>query len=654
MKNFKLVSMYKPSGDQPKAIKELVDGLKKNKQHQVLLGVTGSGKTFTLANVINETNRPALVISHNKTLAAQIYQELKELFPENKVEYFISYFDYYRPESYIPRQDLYIEKSSTTNDEIEAMRISTLNSLLNHHDTIVVASVAAIYGAFNPNEYKKHFLKIFNGQKIDLKTIKTNLVQMLYLNKGIQPDINFGEFQSYGSVVTICPGYKFNGLIRIELFDDEIESIKIIDRVTKDVIEIIDEMTIYPSTTFIMDKNFASSVCNEIEEDLNDQLKFFKEQDKPLEYERLKQRIFNDIDSIKEFGYTKGMENYARYLDRRKPGEKPYTMLDYLPKDTVIYIDESHLMLPQLEAMYKGDYSRKKTLVDYGFRLPSALDNRPLKYEEFFNYNFPKIYLSATPNEEREIEYANGEVITQIIRPTGLLDPIIEVLPKQNQSAKIFDMLQEQIKKQERTLILTTTKNSAEEFSNFLKEKKIKSAYIHHELEVFERNAILTGLRAGKFDVVIGINLLKEGIDLPEVSLIIILDADLGGMNRDKTSLIQIVGRGARNDHSKVVFFADSYSEAMKQTIEDNLTKRKIQIKYNQDNNIIPQTIIKPIPKIDLDLILNSKITKDNKFKADKGYIKKLIKKMDEAAKNWRFEEAAEIKNLLFELGHKF
>ncbi|MGX9394792.1 excinuclease ABC subunit UvrB [Mycoplasma sp. 1781] len=655
MKNFKLVSDYKPSGDQPQAINKLIQGLKEGKKHQVLLGVTGSGKTFTLANVIQNSNRPALVISHNKTLASQLYNELKELFPENKVEYFVSYFDYYRPESYLPKDNLFIEKSSTINKEIESMRISAFNSLLNRRDTIVVASVAAIYGAFNPHEYKKYLLNIYVGMGISIKEIKYSLVQMGYQNKKIYPDIEFGEFSAYGSVLTICPGYKHNGQIRIEVNENNIiESIKIINSITKDVIEIVSSTTIFPCTTYIMNKDWIQMISAEIKDELSSQLDFFKSNNKLLEYERLNERINADIASIEDFGYTKGMENYSRYLDRRLPGQKPYTMFDYLPKDAVIYIDESHLLLPQLEGMYLGDKSRKDTLVEYGYRLPSALDNRPLKYEEFFEYDFPRIYMSATPSKKREIEYANGEVITQIIRPTGLLDPEIEIMLKENQQAKIYDLLKSQIQRNERTLILTLTKESAEEFSDFLKEKKFKSAYIHHELEIFERNAILAGLRMGKFDVVIGINLLKEGIDLPEVSLIIVLDADLNGFSRDTSSLIQIVGRAARNDHGKVVFFADKVSEAMKETIDDNLKKREIQIKFNKEHNIIPKTVIKPIPKINVDLILNSKFGNDYKLKAKKSYINELIREMQLASKKWDFAKAQEIKDLLFELGYDF
>ncbi|PZW01524.1 excinuclease ABC subunit UvrB [Metamycoplasma auris] len=650
MNEFKLVTNFLPSGDQPKAIEQLVNGIKENKKHQVLLGVTGSGKTFTLANVIAKTNRPALVISHNKTLASQLYSELKELFPHNKVEYFISYFDYYRPEAYKPAEDLYIEKSSITNKEIEAMRISTLNSLITRYDTIVVASVAAIYGAFNPEEYKKHFLKLEVSEQISKKNIKSSLVRMHYQNMGVFPDIEQGQFKSVGDVITVAPGYKFDYLIRIELQDNQVIGIKLIEPITMEVAKKLDEIIIYPCTSFLIDQSYIEPICEEIEDDLIERVKYFKDNNKLVEAQRLESRINADIDSIKEFGYTSGMENYARYIDNRKPGQKPYTLFDYLNKDTILYIDESHLMLPQIKGMYEGDRSRKEKLVEYGWRLPSALDNRPLRYDEYLKIDLPRIYLSATPADE-EINLAGGEIITQFIRPTGLLDPIIEIRPKAGQIQLIHDLIKNQITNNERTLILTHTKENAEELSNYLKKYKIKSAYIHEEFEVFERNAILTDLRVGKYDVVIGINLLREGIDLPEVSLILVLDADVNGLGRDRKSLIQIVGRAARNDHGKVIFFADSMSKAMSETIADNKLKRDIQQKYNHQHNIIPKTIIKPISKINLNIASNIKFKKKAKLTINKTYIAELVREMKEAAKNLDFDKAIEIKNYLSDLG---
>ncbi|WP_330463299.1 excinuclease ABC subunit UvrB [Metamycoplasma gateae] len=651
MNNFKLFSNFKPSGDQPQAIKNLVVGLKEGKKHQVLLGVTGSGKTFTLANVIKESNRPAIVISHNKTLASQIYQELKELFPENKVEYFISYFDYYRPEAYLPSTDLFIEKTSMINKEIEAMRISTINSLISRRDTIVVASVASIYGAFNPNEYRKHYLLLKTGLKEKKKNILNQLVKMRYVNKGFFPEIESGEFKAVGDVITISPGYKFNSLIRIELLDDSIEKITLINPITKEVLQTLEEIIIYPCTNFLINQANMEKICEEIQVELNEQIDFFRKNNKLIESQRIEERISADIDSIREFGHTKGMENYARYIDGRKPGEKPYTLFDYLPKDAIIFVDESHLMLPQIEGMYNGDFSRKNNLVEYGFRLPSSLDNRPLKFEEFDDINLQRIYLSATPGD-KELDLTDGEITTQYIRPTGLLDPIIQIKPKENQIAVIHDLIKEQIKNNERSLILTTTKSSAEELSKYLKEHKINSAYIHEEFEVFERNAVLTGLRMGKYDVVIGINLLREGIDLPEVSLILVLDADTPGFSRNKRSLIQIVGRAARNDHGKVIFFADVITDSMQQTIDDNIMKRSIQKKYNEENDIIPKTIVKPIPKIDANLVLKTKFNKKLKLKANKDYIEDLVNEMKEAARAQDFRKAADLQNLLFDLGY--
>ncbi|MBN4089388.1 excinuclease ABC subunit UvrB [Mycoplasma enhydrae] len=650
MKKFKLVSKFQPSGDQPQAINQLAEGIINNKKHQVLLGVTGSGKTFTLANVIAKTNRPALVISHNKTLASQLYMELKELFPENRVEYFISYFDYYRPEAYIVSSDQYVEKTSKNNKQIEAMRMSAVNALSTRYDTIVVASVASIYGEFNPKEYRKHFFPISVGQKTTKKEIMRNLIKLRYENKRLAPQIEQGEFSSFGNIITISPGYKFDYHIQIELYDDEIVKISFIDPITKDEVEQVKELTIFPSTTYLINMDNMDQICNEIEKEMEERVSYFKQNEKYVEAQRIEDRTRNDLDSIREFGYTNGMENYSRYMDGRKAGQKPYTLFDYLHEDTVIYIDESHLMLPQLKGMYEGDRSRKETLVQYGFRLPSALDNRPLKYSEYQQIDLPRVYLSATPGDE-EISNAEGELITQFIRPTGLLDPIIEIKPKANQINVIHDLLKEQISKNERTLILTHTKKNAEELAYYLKEKKFKSAYIHNEFKVFERNNILNGLRLGKYDVVIGINLLREGIDLPEVSLILVLDADITGLSRDKRSLVQIVGRAARNDHGRVIFFANEMTKSMKETIDDNLLKRSIQQKYNLEHNIVPQTIIKPIPKIIQDVALNFKIEDiGNESKThNRKYIKQLIREMDEAARNRNFDRAIEIQTYLRE-----
>lgn len=654
MEKFKLVSNYKPAGDQPEAINELVHGVLEGKEHQVLLGVTGSGKTFTMANVINQLNRPTLVISHNKTLASQLYSELRELFPENRVEYFVSYFDFYKPEAYIPKSDLYIEKTSRNNKDLEAMRMSALNALSIRRDTIVVASVAAIYAEFNPKEYIQSFMPIESHMKIKLRDLLTKLVNLGYEKHN--GDLSSGQFFNKGEVIEICPGYTSESNIRIEMFDDYIERIALINPLTKSIVEVRKSLTIFPATTYNVEKGYIENICNSIESELKERVAYFKSQNQLLEAQRIHDKTLNDIDSLKEFGYVKGIENYARYVDKREPGQKPYTIFDYLPKDAVIFVDESHLMIPQIIGMYEGDRSRKETLIKYGFRLPSALDNRPLKFNEYEEYKFPRIYMSATPGDY-EINKANGELVTQYIRPTGLLDPIIEIHSKENQIQDIHDLLKLQIEKKERTLILTTTKKNAEELSLYLSEFKIKSAYIHDGFKTFERNEILKGLRMGKFDVVIGINLLREGIDLPEVSLICVLNADSMGLMRDARSLIQIVGRASRNDHGKVIFYADNITTSMQKAIVDNEHKRTLQIKYNKEHNITPKSIIKPIPApIQGSILLedNKAIKEANRTIHNKKYIDNMIGHMKELARAKKYEEAIEIRDYLIELGVEF
>ncbi|AYN65621.1 excinuclease ABC subunit UvrB [Metamycoplasma hominis] len=654
MEKFKLVSNYKPAGDQPEAINELVHGVLEGKEHQVLLGVTGSGKTFTMANVINQLNRPTLVISHNKTLASQLYSELRELFPENRVEYFVSYFDFYKPEAYIPKSDLYIEKTSRNNKDLEAMRMSALNALSIRRDTIVVASVAAIYAEFNPKEYIQSFVPIESHMKIKLRDLLTKLVNLGYEKHN--GDLSSGQFFNKGEVIEICPGYTSENNIRIEMFDDYIERISLINPLTKSIVEVRKSLTIFPATTYNVEKGYIENICNSIESELKERVAYFKSQNQLLEAQRIHDKTLNDIDSLKEFGYVKGIENYARYVDKREPGQKPYTIFDYLPKDAVIFVDESHLMIPQIIGMYEGDRSRKETLIKYGFRLPSALDNRPLKFNEYEEYKFPRIYMSATPGDY-EINKANGELVTQYIRPTGLLDPIIEIHSKENQIQDIHDLLKLQIEKKERTLILTTTKKNAEELSLYLSEFKIKSAYIHDGFKTFERNEILKGLRMGKYDVIIGINLLREGIDLPEVSLICVLNADSMGLMRDARSLIQIVGRASRNDHGKVIFYADNITTSMQKAIVDNEHKRTLQIKYNKEHNITPKSIIKPIPApIQGSILLeDNKATKEaNRTIHNKKYIDNMIKHMKELARAKKYEEAIEIRDYLIELGVEF
>ncbi|MDC8917309.1 excinuclease ABC subunit UvrB [Metamycoplasma hyosynoviae] len=654
-RKFILHSSFKPSGDQPEAIDELVSGLEENKEHQVLLGVTGSGKTFTLANVISRVNRPALIISHNKTLASQLYSELKELFPENRVEYFVSYFDYYKPEAYIPKSDLFIEKTSRNNKVLEAMRMSAINALSIRSDTIVVSSVAAIYGEYNPTEYRNNFMPIEIGQKILRKNFLSELIKIGYSRNKM--NIDRGEFDVKGDVYEIAPGYTNDYNLRVETFDDEIEAISQINPITKEKIKNFNSITIFPATTYTVNPNMMENVISQIENDLKERIEFFEKNNKLLEAQRIKDRVLNDIDSIKEFGYVNGIENYARYLDGRKPGERPYTLFDYLPSNAIIFIDESHLMIPQLNGMHNGDRSRKTTLVEYGFRLPSALDNRPLKFEEFENFTFPKIYLSATPGDY-EINKTNGEITTQYIRPTGLLDPIIEIRPKSNQIQDIYDNIKSQIAKNERTLILTTTKKYAEELALYLKEQKIKCAYIHDQFKTFERNEIIKSLRMGKYDVVIGINLLREGLDIPEVSLICVLNADTNGFMRDKRSLIQIVGRASRNDHGKVLFYADTLTDSMRECIEDNINKRTIQNEYNIKNNIVPKTIQKPIPQsIQSSFVIDDiaeyfdKQKNTVNLKNNKVYVQKLIEQMNKYSNENKFEEAILVRDHLLEIG---
>ncbi|PAF54704.1 excinuclease ABC subunit UvrB [Mycoplasmopsis agassizii] len=652
---FKLVSKYQPSGDQPQAIKELVEGLNQGKKDQVLLGVTGSGKTFTIASVIEQVQRPVIVLSHNKTLASQLFVELKEFFPDNRVEYFISYFDYYRPEAYLPSTDTYIDKTSARNEEIEAMRMSTLNSLLTERNTIVVASVASIYGTQNPEEYELGFMKIEVGKTIKRREFFLELVKRQYERNHVS--LSPGEFNVKGDVIEIYPSWTTENIIRIDLFGDEIEKISLIDPLNKTVVKTYKNYTLYPASAYVTNHTTMQNAIKLIREEFESRKEEFAQQNKLLELQRLEQRIKTDIDNLVEFSMTPGIENYSRHLDGRAEGEKPFTLLDYFPEDTLMIIDESHMMIPQIHAMYKGDRSRKMSLVEYGFRLPSALDNRPLKFEEFEKYEFQKIYVSATP-EKYELARANDYATRLVIRPTGLLDPVIEVRKSENQIEDIYDELQKQIAKNERSLILTTTKRYSEELTRYFQSKKQKVAYIHSEHTTFERDEILRKLRKGIYDFVIGINLLREGIDLPEVSLIIILDADKESFMRNTRSLIQIVGRAARNQNGRVIMYADSISKSMKATIEDNEAKRAIQIAYNQEHNIIPKTVIKPIPEpiqghgIEnaVSYYLSSEKKKKEKVLAKDEVIKQLEKQMKDAAKEMNYERAAELRDLILEL----
>ena len=651
---YKLKSDYNPAGDQLEAISQLTDGVIKNKKNQVLLGVTGSGKTFTIANVIANVNKPVIVLSHNKTLASQLYSELKGFFPENRVEYFVSYFDYYRPEAYLPQKDVYVDKTSKTNQDLEAMRMASLNALTMRKDSIVVASVAAIYGSINPQEYKSTFYNIEVGMVVKRNDFFINLIKRQYKRNNIE--LVSGCFGVKGDVVEIAPGWTNEYLIRVEFFGDDIEKIARIDPLTKKVKKFYNSLVIFPAAVYSVQDQTINRAINLIEHELSGRLEYFKSNGKLLEYQRLNDRTKNDVDSLKEFGYCSGIENYARHIDGREENEKPFTILDYLPKDALVIIDESHMMIPQLNGMYNGDRARKNNLVDYGFRLPSALDNRPLKFEEFEKYKFQKIFVSATPGDY-EIDLVEGEIISQIIRPTGLLDPTIEIFPSDNQIEDIYDRIQKQIKKNERSFILTTTKRTSEELTKHFQSLGVKIAYLHSDYKTLERNEILRKLRKGVYDVVVGINLLREGIDIPEVSLIMVLDADKESFFRSKRSLIQITGRAARNVNGHVVFYANEISKSMQETIDDNQLKRTIQEKYNKKHNITPTTIVKPIPEPiqghdlqnAIDYVLNKTQNKTKKKEIIK-VIESLRKEMKAVAKELDFERATEIRDIIFEL----
>ena len=641
---YKLKSDYSPAGDQLEAISQLTDGVIKNKKNQVLLGVTGSGKTFTIANVIANVNKPVIVLSHNKTLASQLYSELKGFFPENRVEYFVSYFDYYRPEAYLPQKDVYVDKTSKTNQDLEAMRMASLNALTMRKDSIVVASVAAIYGSINPQEYKSTFYNIEVGMVVKRNEFFINLIKRQYKRNNIE--LVSGCFGVKGDVVEIAPGWTNEYLIRVEFFGDDIEKIARIDPLTKKVKKFYNSLVIFPAAVYSVQDQTINRAINLIEHELSGRLEYFKSNGKLLEYQRLNDRTKNDVDSLKEFGYCSGIENYARHIDGRNENEKPFTILDYLPKDALVIIDESHMMIPQL----------KNNLVEYGFRLPSALDNRPLKFEEFEKYEFQKIFVSATPGDY-EIDLVEGEIISQIIRPTGLLDPTIEVFPSDNQIEDIYDRIQKQITKNERSFILTTTKRTSEELTKHFQSLDVKIAYLHSDYKTLERNEILRKLRKGVYDVVVGINLLREGIDIPEVSLIMVLDADKESFFRSKRSLIQITGRAARNVNGHVVFYANGISKSMQETMDDNQFKRTIQEKYNKKHNITPKTIVKPIPEPiqghdlqnAIDYVLNKNQNKTKKKEIIK-VIESLRKEMKAVAKELDFERATEIRDIIFEL----
>ena len=645
---FEIVSKYKPSGDQPKAIEELVSGIKNNKKYQVLLGATGTGKTFTIANVIKEVNKPTLILAHNKTLAGQLYGELKELFPNNRVEYFVSYYDYYQPEAYVPSKDLYIEKDASINDEIDELRHAATSSLLKRDDVIVVASVSCIYGIGEVEEYKNKMLTLEVGEIIDRDEILEKLVSMLYERSTI--DFKRGTFRVNGDTIEIIPAYERKNGIRIELFGDEIERISEFDVLTGVIINDKKTVSIFPASHFVTSDEKLKEAIKRIEAELKVRLEELDKEGKLVEKERLKQRTMYDLEMLRETGFCHGIENYSRHMALREEGETPTTLIDFFSKDFLLVVDESHVTLPQVRGMYNGDRMRKQTLVDYGFRLPSALDNRPLKFDEFENKINQAIFVSATPGDY-ELELVNNKYVEQIIRPTGLLDPIIEVRKTKGQIDDLISEINDRIKKDERVLVTTLTIRMAEELTNYLKEVGIKVTYLHNEIKTLERMNIIRNLRLGVIDVVVGINLLREGIDIPEVSLISIMDADKQGFLRSTRSLIQTIGRCARNKNGKVIMYADSYSDSMKEAIEETKRRRSIQEKYNLEHHIVPETIKKEVRELISNVDTTSKKKTEKMSKTDKKLmIQNIEKEMKKAASELDFERAMELRDIMFEL----
>lgn len=644
---FDLVSKFAPSGDQPEAINELTVGINEGKKEQVLLGATGTGKTFTIANVIKNVNKPTLVLAHNKTLAGQLYAELKEFFPNNHVEYFVSYYDYYQPEAYVPSSDTYIEKDASINDEIDELRHAATSALINHRDVIVVASVSCIYGIGEKSEYEKNMLILNIGDTISRNKILNRLIDMTYERSDL--DFHRGTFRVRGNNIDIVPVNEHASGIRISLEDDTVESIALFDPLTGVVTQNKKSITISPASHFVTSKDKLDIAITRIEAELKDRLKELHNQNKLIEEQRLRERTNYDIEMLRETGFCNGVENYSRHLALREAGETPSCLIDFFPKDFLLVVDESHVTLPQVRGMYNGDRQRKQTLVDYGFRLPSALDNRPLTFDEFNQKINQAIYVSATPGDY-ELEKTGGKFVEQIIRPTGLLDPIIEVRPTDGQIDDIISEIKDRIEKNERVLITTLTIRMSEELTNYLKEMNIKVAYLHSEVKTLERLKIIQDLRLGTYDCVVGINLLREGLDIPEVSLICILDADKQGFLRSSRSLIQTIGRCARNEHGKVIMYADTYSEAMDEAIKETKRRRKIQEHYNEEHGIVPKTIIKEIKEV----VTNNMVTDEKKKKVSKKEKEKMIlqieEEMKEAARNLDFERAMELRDILFEM----
>ena len=651
-RNFKLVSPFKPTGDQPTAIKELVQGVKENKKFQVLLGATGTGKTFTIGNVIEQINKPTLVLVHNKTLAGQLYGEFKELFPENRVEFFVSNFDFYQPEAYLPSSDTYIEKNAQMNEEIEIMRSSAINAVLNRSDTIVVASVASIYGLSDPDEYRRMVFVLKVGDEIDRKKVGLQLIASQYVRNNLS--LSAGSFRFNGDVLEICVAFEKDAILRILLDEwDTIEAIHLVDSLTGELLHRYEAFPIMPAHEHASTQERIKKAVSSIKEELVERLNFFHEQGKLLEEERLDQRTRYDMEQLLEFGMCSGIENYARHIDNRPPGSTPYTLFDYFPSDFLLVVDESHVSLPQIRGMFNGDRARKTTLVEYGFRLPSALDNRPLNFDEFYSKINNCICTSATPGDF-ELNETGGEIVQQIIRPTGLLDPLIEVRDADNPIYDLVGEIDKVIAKKERVMVVTLTIKDAENLTEYLKERGYKVAYLHNETKTLERTEIIYQLRKGKYDVLVGINLLREGLDIPEVSLISILDADKEGFLRSERSLIQIIGRAARNAEGRVIMYAKKMTDSMQSAISETNRRRAIQSAYNKEHGIIPKTIIKEVrpplhiadKPLDENAHKKAKMTRSEKEKT----IKEVEKEMREAAKNLDFERAAELRDILFEL----
>ena len=655
-RQFELVSKYQPTGDQPTAIKQLVDGIQKGEKEQILLGATGTGKTFTISNVIQQVNKPTLILSHNKTLAGQLYGEFKQFFPNNAVEYFVSYYDYYQPEAYVPSSDTYIEKDSSINDEIDELRHSATSSLLERNDVIVVASVSSIFGLGDPREYRDQALSLRVGQEIDRNQLLRELVDIQYERNDI--DFQRGRFRVHGDVVEIFPAANEAHSIRVEFFGDEIDRMREMDALTGEIIGDRDHITIFPATHFMTNEDRMEHAIEGIEAELKDRLAELEGQGKLLEAQRLKQRTTYDIEMLREMGYTNGIENYSRHMDGRKPGEPPYTLLDFFPDDFLLVVDESHVTMPQVRGMYNGDRARKQQLIDYGFRLPSALDNRPLKLEEFEKHVHQVVYMSATPGDYETAR--TDHVVQQIIRPTGLLDPTIEVRPIMGQMDDLLGEINQRVEKDERVFVTTLTKKMAEDLTDYLKDMGIKVAYLHSDVKTLERTRIIRDLRLGKYDVLVGINLLREGIDVPEVSLVAILDADKEGFLRNTRSMIQVAGRAARNEHGHVIMYADHVTQSMKETIDETTRRRSIQEAYNKEHGITPHTIKKDIRS----LISATTETEDAGEKDDfldvdfadmdrkdqKEMIESLEDQMRAAAKELDFERAANLRDTVLEL----